>query len=128
MIKCATMLLAQPEEDEGQNSHGGSRPGKHPNLPQNFEIGYKMFFCCCFCMSRSLFLHIATRLEQYESYFTHRADALGRWGIRPLVKITSALRMLAYGGAADCNDEYLQISESTSLECMDKFFKAIVAL
>ena len=67
-------------------------------------------------------------MENYDPYFTHRADALGRWGIRPLAKITAALRMLAYRGAADCNDEYLQISESASLEFMDRFSNGIVAL
>jgi hypothetical protein len=36
--------------------------------------------------------------------------------------------MLAYGCAADCNDEYLQLSETTSMESMDNFCDLIVSL
>ena len=129
MIEGATLLLSEQDEAEQRNP-GGSIPGKHPNLQRNFEMAYQTLYNHYFSenplynegmfrrrfrMSRSLFLRIASSLENYDPYFTHRADALGRWGIRPLVKITAALRMLAYAGATDCNDEYLQISESASL-------------
>jgi hypothetical protein len=79
-------------------------------------------------MGRPLFLKIAEAVQQHNEYFTLRRDALGKLGLRPLVKITAALQMLAYGAAADCNNEYLQLSESTSLKCMDQFCKAIVAI
>ena len=36
--------------------------------------------------------------------------------------------MLAYRGAADCNDEYLQLSELSSLKSMDRFCNAINVL
>ena len=49
-------------------------------------------------------------------------------GLDPLVKITAALSMLAYGGAADCNDKFLQLSETTLLECMDQFCNSIVSI
>ena len=79
-------------------------------------------------MCRPLFLRISEAIQGYDAYFTHRADALGKLGLHPVVKITAALRMLAYGAAGDCNDEYLQISEATSLKSMDLFCNAIVAL
>jgi len=36
------------------------------------------------------------------------------------------MRMLAYGTAADAQDEYCRISESTSLESLKRFCAAIV--
>ena len=79
-------------------------------------------------MARPLFLKIAHAVQQFNHYFTHRPDALGRWGIHPLVKITAALRMLSYGAAADCNDKYLQLSETSSLKSMDRFCDAVVSI
>ncbi|XP_028055091.1 uncharacterized protein LOC114259276 [Camellia sinensis] len=41
-------------------------------------------------------------------------------------KITVALRMLAYGVAADFMDEYVRIGESTAIESLKYFVKAVV--
>jgi len=79
-------------------------------------------------MCRPLFLRISEAIQGYDAYFTHRADALGKLGLHPVVKITEALRMLAYGAAGDCNNKYLQISKTMSLKSMDLFCNAIVAL
>ncbi|KAL0011675.1 hypothetical protein SO802_006783 [Lithocarpus litseifolius] len=38
----------------------------------------------------------------------------------------AALRMLAYGVAADFTDEYVRIGESTAIESLKKFVEAIV--
>uniref|UniRef100_A0A2N9H634 DDE Tnp4 domain-containing protein n=1 Tax=Fagus sylvatica TaxID=28930 RepID=A0A2N9H634_FAGSY len=40
--------------------------------------------------------------------------------------MTAALRMLAYGVAADSTDEYVRIGESTAVESLRKFVKAVV--
>jgi hypothetical protein len=79
-------------------------------------------------MCRPLFLKITNAVEQFDPYFTQKADAVGRIGLHALVKTTAALRILAYSGAGDCNNEYLQPSETTSLQCMDCFCNAIVAM
>ncbi|KAA1081131.1 hypothetical protein PGT21_050295 [Puccinia graminis f. sp. tritici] len=79
-------------------------------------------------MSKELFLKITDSVRSFDDYFIQKPDALGRMGLHPLVKVTAALRMLAYGGAGDCNDEYLQLSETTSLQCMDRFCDAIVSI
>ncbi|KAK9994607.1 hypothetical protein SO802_024310 [Lithocarpus litseifolius] len=47
-------------------------------------------------------------------------------GLSSLQKITAALRMLAYGMAADFMDEYVRIGESTAIESLKKFVKAVV--
>jgi hypothetical protein len=136
----ATNLLLD-EDDEPV--HGGSRPGKKPNLPRNFEGAYQKLiehyfaelplypesmFRRRFRMGRDLFLKIAKDVEEHEDYFVQKPDALGKMGLHPLLKITAALRMLAYGCAADCNDEYLQLSETTSMESMDKFCNSIISI
>ena len=41
---------------------------------------------------------------------------------------TAILRMLAYGIAADLTDEYLRIGESTAIQSMKRFVKAVVSI
>ncbi|XP_065631283.1 uncharacterized protein LOC112001981 [Quercus suber] len=79
-----------------------------------------------FRMSRSLFLRIQSVVETYEPYFIQKRDNAQRLGLSSLQKITAALRMLAYGVAADFMDEYVRIGESTAIESMKKFVKAVV--
>jgi hypothetical protein len=71
-------------------------------------------------------MKIVDQVTAHDRYFQKKPDALGRPGLHPVQKITSALRMLAYGGAADMNDEYIRIAESTSLESLNKFCSAII--
>jgi hypothetical protein len=79
-------------------------------------------------MARPTFLKICKAVEAHNKYFTQKADACGRMGLHLLVKVTATLCILAYGGAADCNDKYLQLSETTSLECMSFFCDAVVSI
>ena len=53
-------------------------------------------------------------------------DACGTLGFSSYQKCTAAVRMLAYGIAGDLVDEYVRMSESTCLEAMYKFCKAVV--
>ncbi|XP_057779627.1 uncharacterized protein LOC130998214 [Salvia miltiorrhiza] len=85
------------------------------------------FFRRRFRMSRELFLRIVNALE-VDHYFQQRPDAIGRLSFSPIQKCTAAVRLLAYGTAADCCDEYLRIGETTALECMKKFCKAFVRI
>ncbi|GKB43580.1 ALP1-like protein isoform X1 [Tanacetum coccineum] len=55
-------------------------------------------------------------------------DALGRNSIGPILKITSVIRQLAYGTTPDEFDEYLQIVERCSRDCLDNFTKCIYIL
>ena len=47
-------------------------------------------------------------------------------GLTSLTKCTAAMRMLVYGIAADCVDEYLKIGASTALECMKNFAIGVI--
>ncbi|XP_024007289.1 uncharacterized protein LOC112083492 [Eutrema salsugineum] len=77
-------------------------------------------------MSRSLFLRIINAVENHDNYFTQKRDTIGRLGLSSLQKGTAVLRMLAYGLPADATDEYVKIGESTALESMKIFCRAIV--
>ncbi|XP_057796534.1 uncharacterized protein LOC131012566 [Salvia miltiorrhiza] len=78
-------------------------------------------------LRRALFLRIVNAVAS-DPYFQQRTDALGRPGFTPLQKCTVVVRMLANGGAADQYDEYLRIAESTTLECLRRFSRAIIQL
>jgi hypothetical protein len=72
------------------------------------------------------FLRIANAVEAHNPYFKQRTDALGVLGLSCLQKITAAHRILAYGIPADLTDEYLRIGETTAIESLRTFVKAIV--
>ena len=77
-------------------------------------------------MSRSLFLRIKSTLEVTEPYFIQRRNAARRLGLSSFQKMTTAIRMLAYGTTADLCDEYVSIGETTVMKCLKKFVKAVV--
>ena len=81
-----------------------------------------------FRMNRSLFLRILSMVEAYDSYLVQKNDALGVIGLSSLQKMTTAMRMLAYGVPADSVDDYVRIGESTAIESLTKFVKAVVAI
>uniref|UniRef100_A0A0D3BI88 Uncharacterized protein n=1 Tax=Brassica oleracea var. oleracea TaxID=109376 RepID=A0A0D3BI88_BRAOL len=70
-----------------------------------------------FRMNKELFLRIVHGLSECIPFFQQRRDATGRFGHSPLQKCTAAIRLLAYGSAADTVDEYLRLAETTALSC-----------
>ncbi|XP_071694819.1 uncharacterized protein [Rutidosis leptorrhynchoides] len=62
------------------------------------------------------------------AYFRHAYDATGRQSFNIYQKCTSALRQLVYGTTGDTRDEYLHMSEQTSLKCLDNFFLCVTDL
>ena len=79
-------------------------------------------------MRRSLFLRILSKLEAHEPYFTQKRNVAKKLGLSPLQKMTVALRMLAYGVAANFMDEYVRIAETTAITSLKKFVAAVVAI
>lgn len=71
-----------------------------------------------FRMRKHVLLRIVGDLSRSDDYFTQRYDAANKEGISPLEKCTTAMRMLAYGMAADAVDEYIKIGGTTVLECL----------
>ena len=79
-----------------------------------------------FRMNKPLFLRIVDTLSNQIPYFQQRRDATGRLGLSGLQKCTTAIRMMAYGCAADAVDEYLCLGESTALLCLEKYVDGII--
>ena len=77
-------------------------------------------------MRRSLFNRIRLGVMHFDDYFISKPDAVGMYGFSSYQKCTAAIRMLAYGVAGDLVDEYVRMSESTCLEAMYKFCRAVM--
>ncbi|GJX55343.1 retrovirus-related pol polyprotein from transposon TNT 1-94 [Tanacetum coccineum] len=70
-------------------------------------------------MNRSLFTRIVRDLSANCPYFQEGCDVVGKAGISALVKCTSAIRQ-------DSLDEYLQIGEKTSRDCLMHFCNGVI--
>ncbi|XP_048618793.1 putative nuclease HARBI1 isoform X1 [Brassica napus] len=81
-----------------------------------------------FRMNKEVFMRIVDTLSANVPFFQQRRDAVGRLGLSTLQKCTAAIRMLAYGSAADAVDEYLRLGESTSLSCLTNFTEGVIQL
>jgi hypothetical protein len=79
-----------------------------------------------FWMNRPLFFHLQSTLEAHDPYFIQKRNAARTLGLSSLQKMTAALRILTYGVAVDSTDEYVRIGESTAVESLKKFVKAVV--
>ncbi|XP_048591394.1 uncharacterized protein LOC125576088 [Brassica napus] len=73
-----------------------------------------------FRMNKELFMHIVHILSVNVPFFQQRRDATGRSGLSPLQKYTAAIRMLAYGSAADAVDEYLRLGTLNDINVLDR--------
>ena len=84
------------------------------------------FFRRRFRMQRSLFLSILDAIQHHDDYFIQKNDAASVAKLSGLQEVTAAFRMLQYGISVDAVDEYVKIGESTAIEAMKKFCRAIV--
>ena len=80
-----------------------------------------------FRMNRTLFLRILFMVENYDPYFVPKKNAVGILGLSSLQKMTAAIRMLAYGVAADVVDDYVRIGERTTIESLKRFVSVVIA-
>ncbi|GJX97967.1 ALP1-like protein [Tanacetum coccineum] len=64
----------------------------------------------------------------YNDYLFQGRDAVGKAGISALVKCTSVIRQLAYDAVLDSLDEYLQIGDKTSRDCLMAFCNGVMEL
>ena len=60
-------------------------------------------------MNRTIFLRILFMVENYDPYFVQTKNAARITGLSSLQKMTAAIKMLAYGVAADVVDDYVRI-------------------
>jgi len=74
-----------------------------------------------FRMQRHVFLRVIEALDNQDEYFQMRVNVTHRKGISSLHKCTVALHILAYGSTTDSVDKYIQIVETTIMECLQNF-------
>ncbi|XP_010470530.1 PREDICTED: uncharacterized protein LOC104750434 [Camelina sativa] len=114
---------------------------KRAHVERNREEGHNRLWNDYFCenatysprifrrrfrMNKPLFMRIVDRLSSEMSFFQQRRDATGRFGLSPIQKCTSAIRMMAYGSAADAQDEYIRLAETTAISCLENFVQGII--
>ena len=73
-----------------------------------------------------MFVRIINAVEDHNDYFVQKRNAAGTLGLSCLQKVVAAFRMIAYGVAADATDDYVRIGESTALESLRRFVRAVV--
>ncbi|KAK1633051.1 hypothetical protein QYE76_007366 [Lolium multiflorum] len=83
----------------------------------NFRSQYRM--------SKGLFMNTLHCVPEFDPYFKLKHDDVGIVGFSSIQKCTTAMSMFAYGAPADTQDDYLRMSESTTIECMYKFCPAV---
>ena len=86
----------------------------------------KSYFRRLFRMSTELFRRIAEKLASHDRFFQQRRNAVGELGHSTFQKVTTALRMLAYGMPADLVDDHLAMGESQAIMCVKRFAIKIV--
>jgi hypothetical protein len=132
-------------------SRGGSRPGKKSNRDIGRDDGAKRIDRDYFCrrsenlgltpvfteaeferryrIPRDVYERLREGLMEWnENYFTERPDYCGKNSASTDQKLWSAMRQLAYGIPADAVTEYGRFSESTNMECLKTFCRAVVEL
>lgn len=133
-------VIHQVTQENDHVSHRGSiyghavihcdRENAHRNMFNDYFSENPLYgerdFNRRFRMSKRLFLHIVEAVKQHDNYFTQRCIASGRMSLSTLQKVTAAFRILAYGMPADATDEYIKIGESIAIECMKRFYRAII--
>lgn len=77
-------------------------------------------------MLRKLFLHILNGLSARYLDLQQCWDEAGKPGLSPQQKCTTAIRQLAYEGAADIFDEYLHVADTTGHDCLKQFCKGMI--
>jgi hypothetical protein len=65
-------------------------------------------------------------VRDYNDYFWLKKNSTCKLGFTSYRKCTPAMRMLAHGVASDLVDEYMCMTESTFLESMHMFCKAVI--
>jgi hypothetical protein len=79
-------------------------------------------------MKKEVFMQLAYGIREYDDYFMCKKDCTGMIGFSFVQKCTAALRCLPYGTPLDAQDDYLCMSESTCIESMYRFCRAMMAV
>ena len=137
------VLVAAKELADGQKKRRrGSKVGRIC-IPHNRKLGNDLLMRDYFAevptypphlfrrryrMRRSLFNKIVRTCETNTRYFKRKRNAVGLLGFSAHQKISAVMRILTYGIPADYADEYLRISEDTTMESVRRFCKVMIRM
>jgi hypothetical protein len=79
-----------------------------------------------FRMNRPLFIRIMNTVEQHNDYFEQKRNTTHQQGLSCFQKITALFCVLTYGVAAYATNKYVHIGESTTLQSLRRFVKAVI--
>ncbi|XP_022038498.1 uncharacterized protein LOC110941189 [Helianthus annuus] len=104
----------------------------HENLMRDYFVEEPKFneevFHHRFRMSKRLFLKIVSDVQANNSWFQETLDATMKKSFTPMQKVTSAIKQLATGSPLDEYDEYLNMAERTSRDCLENFCETVCNL
>jgi hypothetical protein len=112
-------IYIERDTQEGHQNLMGDYFNEAPRYPE-------LTFRRRFRMRKPLFLRIVEGIKDHDSFFLQKVDAAGKIGPSTLQKATAVIRQLSYGCSADATDEYIRIGESSALQCMKRFCRAVV--
>ena len=67
-------------------------------------------------------------IREFDNYFICKKDCTGTVGFSSLQKCMTTMRMIAYGAPGDILEYYGHMAESTIIECLYKFCRAVVTV
>ena len=76
-------------------------------------------------MFKNLFLKVVYNLEKDDNYFQQKPNATKRMDTSSIQKCITTIKILTYGFAFDACDEYIQLVDTTAMEALKRFVKAI---
>ncbi|XP_022040117.1 uncharacterized protein LOC110942650 [Helianthus annuus] len=79
-------------------------------------------------MSKRLFLKIVSDVQANNSWFQEGVDGSMKKSFTPMQKVTTAIKQLTTGNPPDENEEYLNMAERTSRECLEYFCEILCNL
>ncbi|CAL8162657.1 unnamed protein product [Prunus armeniaca] len=127
------IVIAVALLDEENQSRRGSKEGRGPNVDKHRHFRDKnlledYFIPTSLCsdvdfrrryrMQPYLFNKFMHDIYNYDEYFVQKCDAAGVLGLLLEQKITTIMRMLAYGSSADQVDEIARMGKFTTLESL----------
>jgi hypothetical protein len=142
-MRFAFLLQLRQQMDNVVPRRGGSVPGKAPNKNRHRDAGALLLhsdyfaddatntpkeFQRPFRMDKDLFIKVVQDVREYDDYFKYKKDCSGKWRFTSVQKCTAALRCNAYGAPPDTPVDYLRMAESTSIDSVFKFYRAVLAV
>lgn len=91
-------------------------------LPRRYE---EDVFHTCYKMHPHMFYQMMYNVAHHDPYFIQTRDNLGRINLSTEQELTCAMRMFTYCTTTDWFNETFDIAESTIIEILEHFTRAI---